>query len=1283
MPATVDGQKGYDYQYIVTTFFALQLIDNVSSGWTEAVGREDAFFQLQVSDTLIPVELQVKRRKARLDLHDLAEMLCHFEEQSTTSCLITRMINDPQLRAYFVINTTVTDDVGKLSILSDKDSFEHIQFKPTQTILRQLASKLGSVQDKRKVLAPARNQTCQQLSALFSADIDQLKNLMARCFIIEGMTEPDLLHRVDLLLANQHKIASSSRPIIADQLIKLINRSKGGADSFIPAFKNILRRPQIHLPFLPSSYIPRPDETRLKQLLQSDSYLLLTGPSLCGKSDTAKSICWSLLLSSEMTSGYSHSIDAAESFLLSSGNEERLYLLDDPFGHLPETPVTNQLLKLQKLIKNLPQHTRRYLIVTSNERVLRTASGPMLSWNDLTVTDRSFLQQIWMKMVDGSGKINSVLSETVTNLLKQEPTGTLLQPGHLDHLARNAAEVRLSDPIAVRTYAYIDAERIMLEIPSKLKKDFAMLSCLADTITGCSVEEIAFVSDDTAEEQPGLLPEYGNIPPEIKWKNDTAPFPSFKLTYKLSPTLQNTLDNFEDRGYITREDEHYRFRHPIYLQAARQCLVPCPDPGHQEIRRMLIRCLSTVNYNVATHAINAISWVLQQAASQRQSSYLRHLLEVAETGLRSIFPSIQDQSFYILLSYYDQLNTELRKTIRKRIEDPGNNTHAMKWHGGIPYFPVRKGSLIWRMKDWKTIPETDANRIRQKLAKGVSVSPQQAWQYLDYMENKARHTKSRVTADIASLQKALLFNESFIKESAAYLLAASASDSNIALLEMLFFEDSPEVLFHVVKGAWRAYPYFSLPANKTKVSQWIIEAFSKKWIPLRSLDFITQFDIGYSHNSFDWENEIEEEVCSDMWDVWAKVMPVILPQLPINVRYHSPRFAVTLKTAIEKLPPLDNLKITQSWLRWIKRFPDQYEGREEVFEDLMIFFCSFMLQLSFNERLTIIDSLTSSKVPFFRGVAFRYLLPQWENLTPAEQDLLCHKVKTEIKAIQAIALTGYSNPNIQIAICGHPLDKENIAEILSIISESFLLHCLTIIYIESNYYHLDYTDYRFWNNVLHHYINDTKTPAHQLAIYQLAKTFVLEGDNRPRLKWPNILQTIIEIYTNSPDEIKNWTAAAILYFSEWSSSHHAVVKLSDFFTALNPANKDSFVANIMNYIQLFSEIEILSNMSEELNEAMAKYLQEDIYVLTELPKKKTDIIQTADTCLTYFEKGVIRTQYAFERFQTWLEKHRHSFPATYFERFLTTQATFSSTRKSLREQLFNEIHQPFESYMLP
>ncbi len=690
MAVTIDGQKGYDYQHIATTFYALQQIDAISSGWIEAPGHEDAYFELSANGSLILAEVQVKKRKKRLALSDIAEMLCHFEEQSVTRCLIARMMNNPQLHAYFITSTSITEEVGKLSILSNKDSFSHIQFKPTKAILKLLALELGKVTDKSKTLAPARGAFCRQLSGNLSRDIDQLRSVMARCFLVEGMTESDLLHRIDLLLANQHKVSSSSRPVVSNRLIKLVNEFKGESGSFLPAFKTTLRRQQVHLPSLSSSYIPRPDEAELKAQLLKDGYLLLSGPSFCGKSDTARSISWSLVLSSEMISDYSNSIDAAEAFLLSAGNEERLFLLDDPLGHLPEAPIGNQLLKLHNLIRRLPGHTRRYLIVTSNERVLQTAlSGPKLSWRNLIVGDRGFLELIWMKLTDNGRKVVPRLFDAVNEFLKGEPAETLLQPGHLDYLVNSAPDVKMSDPTAIRNYAYIDAERIMLEIPVEFKRDFAILSCLTSTISSVPIMEVAFVSDEAAEEQPGLLSKPEDIGSNIKKKKDGSSFPAFEKKYDLLPAQLNALDYFEDRGYIAREDGQYRFRHPIYLQAARLCLVPFTGFSHQDIKQMLIRSLSTVNYDTANNAINTIGLIVQLAAATQQSSFLRYLLDVAEVGLRSIFPSIQDQSFYILLQYYDQLRNELQETIQKKLTITDKTLEIL--NGTMAYRIFRRG----------------------------------------------------------------------------------------------------------------------------------------------------------------------------------------------------------------------------------------------------------------------------------------------------------------------------------------------------------------------------------------------------------------------------------------------------------------------------------------------------------------------------------------------------------------------------------------------------------------
>ncbi len=584
------------------------------------------------------------------------------------------------------------------------------------------------------------------------------------------------------------------------------------------------------------------------------------------------------------------------------------------------------------------------------------------------------------------------------------------------------------------------------------------------------------------------------------------------------------------------------------------------------------------------------------------------------------------------------------------------------------------------MGDLKPVLATAVHRTAIKLGSGVSVSPKQTWEYLEYLEIEARRKKSRITADVAPLKKALLFNESFIKESAAYLLAASITDNEIELLENLFREDAPPVLFSVLKGAWRAYPYFATVEAKAKVSQWIMSAVSKKWISLRSIDLITQFDIGYSAESFDWMYEIEEEAKPDMWDMWARVTPIVLANLPITVNYHAPRFTETLKTAIKELPVSANLKIVQSWVDWVKKFPDQHENRKRHFENLLDYFCLFILQLPVDNRLPIIDDLTSANSSFLRGMAFRYIQLFWEMLTLPEQNLLLLKLKAEDQTTQVIVLTGVTNADIQTAICGQALDKEDVLKTVSVLGEERLLKCLTAIYFEFNVYDIDYADYGFWNDILHFLLRQAGSLASHVAIYQLVKKYMFANNGKEQLKWRDVGKTIIRIYTNGTAEVKDKIAAVILYYCDWID-YLSAEKLSSLFAALTEADKVIFTEKMIGYVEILSA-EKISDLSEELNVAITKYLQDDAHVITILSERKADIIQTADTCLGYFEKGTIRTKIAFEYFEKWLQTNRSNISVAYNERFQKTRAVFDELGKLKYYQLHDEVYQQFEKFML-
>ena len=393
------GPAGYEYQYILTAYAALKLISDksitVDSLHVEKLSREDIELQLRLLGQPHTLEIQSKSERTDLNAAKLAEWLCHFENRSGSACTLSRLI--PGNDRSFIIGTAsrCTDDCNDLVIETTSPAVRGIELSKERR--NKLVMAISEVEKHgKKKISPSRHTFCQQLAVQLKSKT-QFDQTINKVGIWERLDKKTMIERVCTILNKHYNISQSQTQLVLLQLLEVIKNGRDSSADIAAIFKNKILENQPYA-YKIKHYLDRPDQSVLSDLLEKHGHILLSGHSLSGKTLTGHSLM-NHYVNLGYKAEYGSDVDTAQAFLNMSIVEDRIYLLDDPMGHLYSDQSSEETLrKIESIKQNLP--AGRKLIVTANNEVLRqiTTGISMSKWTDITATDRTFLLDVWTSL---------------------------------------------------------------------------------------------------------------------------------------------------------------------------------------------------------------------------------------------------------------------------------------------------------------------------------------------------------------------------------------------------------------------------------------------------------------------------------------------------------------------------------------------------------------------------------------------------------------------------------------------------------------------------------------------------------------------------------------------------------------------------------------------------------------------------------------------------------------------------------------------------------------------
>ncbi|WP_336990914.1 hypothetical protein [Bacillus toyonensis] len=1052
MSVEITGPQGYDYQYIVSVFLALKVLDIPKvKVYIEKEGGEDAEICMGRNGIEEIIEIQVKSTQKDIGLKELVSWLQHFSDGKSDNNLLSRLIQNENESIVFVTRGRCSDNIRGF-ISRNPFNTHHNAPLNRNGVMEYLEALDGLYDENAKGLTRLKQERahfCQQQKREIEQNITDFRNILKRVIVLEMQDEEILESRISTLLNRRYFIPQNHTHFVIRELVDAVRKARNDRTDVAPKLVSILEKQSAQRIFYYDVDIERPEKDHLIQTLREKHVLLLTGISFCGKTHLARSIACEFQKSGYFCKEESDAL-AAIRFLSDESTEERLCIIEDPFGHFDyRDSMAEVWVRLTDFLTRIKPH--RKLIVTSKRDLitlyhktdsLEYCDMQGIPWIDLTVRDKSLTLALWDKYACVQ-KVPPKIKERVSQYIQGEKEIHLLQPGQIRQLAlkvpSDADNISKEEMIRL---AIIDAERIGMYFNSQnadFRKLILILGIGATTISPMHENEIAYILDNEAD-----FPSVKGFNEDriIDLEEDTEQFPSYIRRYKLNSSVSDILDDLYTRGYILIQDSKVKFVHPTFLEAAKY--IPYHLSRRSEFEwlfKILQKSIACLDSKVALNVTKQLKLIYQRYVHSGDIS--NKVLQCALQVLASIFPSVRDEALSFLITVFEKLDKKDQKDVLQQLRVKPVDDLDLRWHEGEPWileknvYDLEEMTRAWLQQSSFKKEEMENLRnsfLSSEQYKGITV--EEAWGLINYYG----------TYDIEGpelLHRLLLFDEVFIRSEAAYLLMKLFADQE-DYIELVFFDPHPYVIYQGIRGVLTGWCNFS-EENRMILIEHMKRVFSSPNVSVVAHRFMLDFGDEYGHDNLGLSKmEIADK--KKIWEVWAKLLPVFLNSIP-TISFKESDLHYTLKTAIEYVPISNYIGLVESWLGWIDRSLEKYLLSEYGMAVAEVLLNATKGNPSIREHITV-RMLRHSDTHFLTITIADYI-DSWEDLNSKERELinqLLRSERTDLRWIKAVMLTRAKVPEeIQQWVVGQKdILNQSEEEIIRVFPETLLSDCLRV-----------------------------------------------------------------------------------------------------------------------------------------------------------------------------------------------------------------------------------------------
>lgn len=918
----------------------------------------------------VRVDLQVKDQLVTVDESSLAGILAHFQPHSVDRCAVDILREDEQRLFIVATSARCTDSLNSLTTRVDlMPPSARVENPLSGGACQPLLEAFENIwKDSKNRYAGPRASHCGSLSKQLGKR--GLQKILRRVFIIDRLDGDAVDAMIQRSFGTHHRVSASRFNDSLNHVLQRIEDLLPHDGDVIPLIASWLRPYQADAILAPDKlHLSGAHEGSLELILRRGRILLLTGPSLCGKTRIAQAIAQKLQ-NEGVACKHVDKVHEAERFLLRATTPEpRLVLIDDPLGPVElVADHRNELHRLRRLIADLPAHQR--LIVTSNRAILSQAFGSLETeqwtieghaWQDVSRATAPLGEKLWSALLDGY----DISPDTKDNI--RERTGIAdLNIGEIPRLAFTARQLiddgfteaeiidritRAKGSLGVSDYTDDpDAARLLVA-----------LALGSSSTTWCSEDTLAYLvhrhSENTGEIFPGRRTDRNEATSALTFPGSNQPEPPpprYPQNYVLDESILSWLDLLIESNTIECNGSKWRFTHP-----AERAATLAAEISREVLLALYERALFCLSSDSAVCAVESI---VDMWSSNLEDESLRALALAAP---KLILAPVADRAIELLSLIYEQTDDPTKSKILHIVRSYLVERDNVIYRSGMIYFDTREDLPFGTRFDRKN-----------KLAR--------------------REVESRDLASADALRRA-----NYIK---SQLVGGHADFSLIWKIGLA--DPSPLVMLETIRGVCIHCFTSNRDPSPAFLSQ--IGDIAKRPSAAAVLEYhLAKFD--------EFVGATSEHDARLPWAIWATLTSQVLLSLPhdnrvvggyISELYHYSRFA------IERLSDTRlKTSLFESWLTW-----GEIAATYGNVDDYSLAAVAILFAITEHQpqlRRTLYPRLLTRDDTGVQGVYVADIIDEWEQLTTAERDLLLDLLRGtrhDVRWLRAFALTRASVP---------------------------------------------------------------------------------------------------------------------------------------------------------------------------------------------------------------------------------------------------------------------------------
>lgn len=851
-----------------------------------------------------------------------------------------------------------------------------------------------------------RDEHLKYIAEKLKGNKELLENLLHRIILWEKFTLEEIDQQLKLTLTNNHYIPDLNSENIIRQLDDCVRSARDIRGDVLPNITAILKRNSPDS-ILNENHITTGKEVTLLSQLSENNVLLLCGRSQCGKTHTAKYLAQQFQ-DKGVTIKLGSDPLAALQFLTVYNNEERLFILEDPF--LDQSVYRKNIKTFRSLMSDLRDH--RFLIITSKSDDIPQPAKKSLqySWNDLSIRNSEFLINFWRSLKQGNQywqlgewtDLNCIIEEGLRNQNIEE----LLQPGHLVHLSRqpNIQNLNFTQLLQKARFDINDLAED-LENRSSISKIVHCAICLGASNTEWMPMDAFKYVISTSTELPSYSMDLGLSigGPTVKQK-----FPNPPIVPDISNEVTNELTTLEHLNYIRLTPSGIQYTHPDYLATSQKIIEKCSIVELEPLMAMVKRGLAALHESTARLSIKVLSLLYHKF--NRDITIRSKLFELAiDAQCKSIFPIVRDTVLEEVISWLSTLDNNSRKTafnFHPSLDFCYNN---IQWHKNIPWIA---SSISW--EDAWAVPSISRTKENDTLISTLidpdankAITPDVVWYLLHYIEGN----KDLPDTDLA-LNEMMKQPYAFIRAKTIGLLIDRHIGKDHLYIDLLQQETNPGVMADAIDAFFRNW-YKANSSVRKVIFSWISEALHENvFVAVQCSYMLDDFgDPDPAGKMWNWNllNKINKY---EVWNLWANIYAIYLKCLSGKpYRINSSQLCYTMKVALTIIKKKHLQEVVLSWIEWVESQLDHILLEPD---DLRVF--DFLLQ-TFNigtYRYNVLRNALNHIDTYYSLTTMQYMLDYWSTLSNEEKELLrqvLHENRPDIRWFRVIAITNENLPS--------------------------------------------------------------------------------------------------------------------------------------------------------------------------------------------------------------------------------------------------------------------------------